>query len=130
MSVKERLGKPIKPSSRDIMKRLGAPRKVNLVSPWLRYHIMKDSSRENFGNLLGHRPVGRSDSLKSKVKQEEKEPPEDSEEFKQRVHNAFLKHYKSLNEKPAQQRKYMMHGNMVLSSAAFVAGVSSILLFV
>ncbi|XP_073099225.1 uncharacterized protein [Elaeis guineensis] len=42
------------------------------------------------------------------------DPPEDSEDFKQQVHKAFLKYSKSLHENPHQQKRYQEQGNTLL----------------
>ena len=50
------------------------------------------------------------DTSEDWVKPSESEPSEDSEEFKQLVHEAFLKYSKKLNVNPAVRRRYKEQG--------------------
>ncbi|KAL6967072.1 hypothetical protein U1Q18_032876 [Sarracenia purpurea var. burkii] len=103
-----------KSSVSDVKKRLGPVRSV----PWRAHNphpsvkkyklqkylrINQDDYRENIraeeeshsnGNLLS----------------EKSEPPENSEDFKQLVQNAFFKFLKQLNENPAQRRRFKEEG--------------------
>lgn len=59
------------------------------------------------------------------IKPTESEPPEDSEEFKQMVHEAFLKCSKKLNMKPTVRKKYKEQGNAG-SLYCIVCGIRSV----
>lgn len=94
-SLKHRLGPP--------------PRKSRSTLPWLKnftsYKVSKDHN-----DLEESLPDQKEDHLESSVTQLKSEPLENSEDFKQLVHNAFFKFVKHLNETPARRTKYRKQG--------------------
>ncbi|KAK6235136.1 XS domain - like 7 [Theobroma cacao] len=115
-SVKQRLGPPCHghnpyPSTRkSIKQRLGPPCHVHNPNymPRVERHKMRKLLQENVNDF----PEGvqaRDVDLRH-LKRGRTEPPEDSEEFEQQIHGAFVKFVKILNENPAQRRKYREKG--------------------
>ncbi|XP_057955806.1 uncharacterized protein LOC131149398 [Malania oleifera] len=99
--------RPPKLAFRDIKKRLKPAQNFHTAHPSIRkYKPHKFLSRRvDSSHGSSHIDEG-SPVEKDKVSLVKIEPPEGSDDFRQMVHNAFLKFVKQLNENPAQRRKY------------------------
>ncbi|CAA0825211.1 Unknown protein [Striga hermonthica] len=124
---------PRKPGSGDIKKRLGpVPHKLHVSQRLFKKHkpsvmkrlapaptkkhgptaIVKNRSsqfpksiQDSDGN-----PRTLEDHLGDHIINPKPEPPEESEDFKQLVQNAFFKYLKQINEMPGKRKKYLEHG--------------------
>lgn len=102
-------------SDRRFIKDLSGPRSQ---SGYNSYHLSKGSDFHKPHNVwkrsTGDYHVGVNednfDPSEDLVIPLKSEPPENTEEFKQLVHGAFLKFSKKLNENPAVRRRYMEQG--------------------
>ncbi|GMI89002.1 hypothetical protein HRI_002569500 [Hibiscus trionum] len=133
-SIKERLGPPcqahIKPHSSPpcqsrnpiVMSGIGRQKKrkrvmenVNevhspIAMPRIERQKLIKPVKENINEF--HKGVQARDVISHTVKRGRTEPPEDSDEFKQLIHGAYIKFVKVLNENPAQRRKYTDKGEV------------------
>ncbi|XWS52843.1 hypothetical protein CRYUN_Cryun11dG0107100 [Craigia yunnanensis] len=115
-NIKHRLGPSCQvhnpnPSNRkSIKQRLGPPCQVHNPKgmPGVERHKTRKLLKENIYDF--QEEVHARDIDLPDVKRGRTEPPEDSEEFKQLIHVAFVKFVKVLNENPAQRRKYTEKG--------------------
>ncbi|XVF19503.1 hypothetical protein REPUB_Repub11eG0116100 [Reevesia pubescens] len=108
----QRLGPPCQVHSKrkSIKQRLGLPCHVHNPNgmPRIGSYTPRKLPKENVNDF--HKGVQAQDVDLPDVKRGRTEPPEDSEEFKQLIHDAFDKFVKVLNENPAQRRKYTDKG--------------------
>ncbi|KAK8697744.1 hypothetical protein V6N13_113882 [Hibiscus sabdariffa] len=141
-SIKERLGLPSKAhDNRTIKPHPGPPCQIRdpTVMPGIGRHITRKPVKENVNDA--HSPIamprierhkmskrGRTEPLEENINEFHKgvqaqdvshivkrgrtEPPDDSDEFKQSIHAAYVKFVKVLNENPAQRRKYTNQGEV------------------
>ncbi|VFQ94171.1 unnamed protein product [Cuscuta campestris] len=100
----------VKKYKSSLKNRLGPRSQKNRATlPWMKNLTLYKESKDQ-DDLTESLPDQGDDPLESSVTPLKNEPPEDSEDFKQLVHNAFFKFVKHLNETPARRRKYMKQG--------------------
>lgn len=103
MSLKRRL----RPSPSEFHDSFSSGRRQEIFRP---YKHWKKGMEDRRSGLNTHDGVVPDDD----VHLAKADPPEDSEEFKQQVHKAFLKYSKSLHESPHQQKRYQEQGKTLL----------------
>ncbi|XP_039002963.1 uncharacterized protein LOC120129560 [Hibiscus syriacus] len=114
-SIKQRLGPPCQNHNPIGRHKTRKPMKENenkVHIPTAMPRIEKHKVRKHVkGNVSeSHKGVHARDDVLHSTKRGRTEPPEDSDEFKQLVHGAYVKFIKALNENPAQRRKYTDKG--------------------
>ncbi|XVF19758.1 hypothetical protein REPUB_Repub11eG0138400 [Reevesia pubescens] len=111
-NINQQLGPPcqIHSTRRNIKQRLGPPFQVHNPNgiPRIERHKTRKLLEENVNDF--YEGVQARDVDPPDVKRGRTVPPEHSKEFKQLIHDAFVKFVKALNENPAQRRKYTEKG--------------------
>ncbi|XP_057804891.1 uncharacterized protein LOC131020208 [Salvia miltiorrhiza] len=141
--------KPQKSDSRDIKKRLGPTQKLHVSQrlvkykpsikkrlepplskkrvhtlPWIKdASFTTETSKQNDPDGGVHYHDG--DDLGDHLPLAKSEPPENSEEFKQLVQNAFFKFLKQINETQIKRNKFMEQGRKAGILKCFVCGSNS-----
>ncbi|GLU19233.1 hypothetical protein SLE2022_354940 [Rubroshorea leprosula] len=125
-----RLSYPINSSTRKSAKeRLGLPQYVSNPKPllWLNSLKRKKCQKEKFNDVHDNHDTVHAqwdDSPEVDEKRAKTEPPEDTKEFEELVHNAFLKFIKVLNENSANRKKYVEKGGTSIIKCCVCGSIS------